>query len=253
MTKNFLTSRTVQGLLVALLGQLWSRLGWGITDAETLQIVTWTVSGVGFAVALWGRIRTRGESLTLGRGRALLGLALAAALVPCVCACTITGSSVTLPANCLADNGTACDDSIVLRVIGQSKLGVVRDGIISATDVLITAATLTDAVDVTTTDVTAVVTSIKELCSTGGTYEQLTTVVASHVTSTQISTVLTSVGALPIWTQLKAASGSVLLCDRTLIVIQCNLMLQHYGEDVDTYDGVPTATAWLLRWMARYA
>lgn len=83
LSKGFFQSKTVQGLLAMLLGQLWASLGWGISDAETLQITTWFVTGAGFAWGLYGRIATRGERLTVGSKSGLLSV-LALTLAVCV-------------------------------------------------------------------------------------------------------------------------------------------------------------------------
>lgn len=87
-TKNLLTSKTFQGVLVTLLGLLWQHLGLGVSEAETAELAGWIVTGLGLAWTVYGRAKTKGERLTVGKGSgSALGLILLLSATVAVSAC----------------------------------------------------------------------------------------------------------------------------------------------------------------------
>jgi len=155
MSKNFLASKTVLGVLIALLGHLWSRFGWTISDVETTQIATWAVSSVGYALALYGRCKTKGELLTLGRAKTgLLSVMLLIFVSVGPIGCAISTMTAVEQGRTYTDVlMTACDDiqdayetkwasattdeKTELADVGK-KINAARAAIILATDAVVT-------------------------------------------------------------------------------------------------------------------
>lgn len=254
MEKNFLSSKTIQGLVLTILGLVWHLTGWQVDDATTTALATNIVTFIGIVYAIYGRCATKGEKLKVGKANKIPMIVIACFFAVAVCSLSACGlfstsdstttsstTSYTLPANCLDSDGNQCDSSVILSVINKDKLTAVRNAIATACDAMILAGTLSDSIDVTQADVVAVITAIKEFCENTGTYTNLATLISSHVTDTQVTTILTTAGSLPLWSNFKAATGNIAICDKTLIIRCCNYLLNHYGASYDLDDGVTLA------------